>query len=128
MKLSDHMISNKATQELRLNGSQSPVPPSAIETEPNPTIVLALNDIAIRMFETHRTHADHSDFRTTRSELPQPNDRGEPPETGDSDNPALTDIPVDWKGRMSPTPARRSTGNRANINAPIARGYLALQT
>ena len=68
MKLSDHAICVKALQALRLPGSRFPIVLSALDAKQNTTNVLDLGDIAIRMYETHRVHADRSDVFAANAE------------------------------------------------------------
>ena len=56
------MIFNKALQALNLPETQLPIVLSALETKNNPNDVIALKDITVRMFETHRVHADRTDI------------------------------------------------------------------
>ena len=73
MALSPMMISNMALRALNIPESQLPIVLSALETKNNPNDMIALNDITIRMFETHRVHVDRTDFYTAGA-TPEDND------------------------------------------------------
>ena len=60
------MIFDKSPQALKHPESQFPTPP-ALGAKQNPNDTIALNDIAIRMFETHRVHSDRSDIYATET-------------------------------------------------------------
>ena len=74
MALIPQMLFNKALQALNLPESQLHIVLSGLETKNNPNDAIALKDIAIRMFETHRVRAERSDIYNADS-VPDGNDR-----------------------------------------------------
>ena len=69
MKLTDRMIFDRSPQYFRLPKNQFPISPNALKTEQDPTHILDLEDITVRMFEKHLGQADRSDVFTGHTEL-----------------------------------------------------------
>ena len=101
MQLSDRAIFNKSLIALRPPDIRLPVILSSMWTKPKPTNVLALNDLTIRMFATHRDHADRSDGATAHTDIPQINDR-DPPAATAGHNPKLEEIPEESDNEDAP--------------------------
>lgn len=61
MEMCEEMTSPNALQALELSASHLPILLSALETKQNGQSIDDMNDIAIRMFETHRRRPDPSE-------------------------------------------------------------------
>ena len=71
LAMSEEMIFHRAIQALKFPEGQLPIALPALKTSGEETSMGALKDLAIKMYETHRTITDHTDVYHLGQETPE---------------------------------------------------------